>query len=216
MKVFDADVKSRTGPARKAAAAAAAAQAALEAQAAAPKSRRALKRAAVEKAAKLATLQRNKEIKKRRLYDDDFADPAADADGWITVTAGGTKGRSGIDGDDDEEVEDEEDIRQAELEGFASGKRSVPVAQKAFVKAQEEQVRLQREKERRALNVKLGIEDAQADETADADRAKRAEFLQDAMESRGGGRGKKKKGTRGVEMNMYGFHKREATKKSGS
>lgn len=205
MAHFDASSPSKTSAASRAADSAAAAA---EAE---PKSNRQRKREAAAKAEKLAALERKKAIKKRRLYDDDFKDPAADEDGWITVTADhGVKGRSGIDGGSDSEIEDEEEIRRAELEGFASGKRSVGIARKAFVKQQEDELKVQRERERLALNAKLGITDGEQGSTGEANDAAAVE----ADDSRGGGRGKRKKKSRGIELNMYGFHKREENKQS--
>ena len=210
MAHFDSTAPVKPTPAAKLAQARAEAAAAAAA-AAEPKSKRQQKREAAAKAEKVAALERQRAIKKRRLYDDDFKDPAADEDGWITVTADhGVKGRSGIDGVDDDEIEDEEEMRKAELEGFATGKRSVGIARRAFVKQQEEELKAEREKERKTLNAKLGI--TEADDGTSASTAGLPGVDED--DSRGGGRGKRKKKSRGIEVNMYGFHKREENKQS--
>lgn len=212
MKVFDEAHPNKTALARKAAELAAE-------EASQPKSKRAQAREAAAKAVKQAEYARKKAIKKRRIYDDDFDEPEADADGWVTVTAGGMKGRSAADGGDDEEsqFEDEEEMRQAELEGFVSGKRSVGIARKDFIKEKERELAEERRKALAALNNKLGIETG----LQDGDTTMAVDGVgvlpgEDEDVSRGGGRGRKKKmkKSRGIEVNMYGFHRRQESKKS--
>ncbi|KAK9897013.1 hypothetical protein P389DRAFT_209575 [Cystobasidium minutum MCA 4210] len=210
MKAFDEANPGKSALARRAREAAAA-------EAALPKSKRAQAREAAEKAAKQAEYARKKALKRRRVYDDDFDEPEADADGWVTVTAGGLKGRSAEEIAEGE-FEDEEERRQAELEGFVSGKRSVGIASKDFIKEQERAMSEERKKALAALNNKLGISgENDQDGTAmavDGTPGFTAEEEEDA--SRGGGRGRKKKmkKSRGIEMGMYGFARREGSKKN--
>lgn len=212
MKVFDEANPNRAASARRAAELAAE-------EASQPKSKRAQAREAAAKAAKQADYARKKAIKKRRIYDDDFDEPEADADGWITVTAGGMKGRSAADGGDDEDdqFDDEDEIRQAELEGFVSGKRSVGIARKDFVKDKERELAEERKKALAALNNKLGIDTgSQNDDASMAIDGSGVLPEEDEDVSRGGGRGRKKKmkKSRGIEVNMYGFQRRQESKKS--
>lgn len=178
----------------------------------APKSKRAQAREAAAKAEKLAELQKRKAIKRRRLYDDDYAEPEADADGWVTVAAGGGRGRSAQDTTGDGEIEDDEEVREAQLEGFASGKRSIGVAKREFVKDQETQIKEERRRQMAMLNAKLGIS-TEEDDAALAN-ANSGIPQEDEDDSRGGGRGRKKKmkKSRGIEMNMYGFQRRHDSK----
>lgn len=210
MKAFDEANPGKTALARRAREAAAA-------EAALPKSKRAQAREAAEKAAKQAEFARKKALKRRRVYDDDFDEPEADADGWITVSAGGLKGRSALDEGGEGEIEDEEERRQAELEGFVSGKRSVGIARKDFVKDQEKLIAEERQKALAALNNKLGIDGEAGQDDAPMAVDGAGSFLdEDEDVSRGGGRGRKKKmkKSRGIEMGMYGFHRREESRKS--
>ena len=183
-----------------------------------PKSKRAIAREAVAKAQAKALMERKKAIKKRRLYDDDYALPEVDEDGWTTVSRGGRYGRSAIERaveGDDALVEDEEEIRKAELEGYASGKRSVGVARSAFVKAEEAELREERRRDLAKLNAKLGIATS-ADLEGSKDLVELDELGLEKDDSRGGGRGKRKKRSRGVEVAMYGFQRREDSKDSES
>lgn len=210
MKAFDEANPGKTALARRAAAAAAA-------EAELPKSKRAAAREAAAKAAKQAEFARKKAIKKRRIYDDDFDEPEADADGWVTVTAGGLKGRSAAEAGEEGEFEDEEEVQQAELEGFLSGKRSVGIARKEFIKEKEKEIQEERKKALAALNNKLGIDGADNHDTTAMAVDGAGVGLEDEDDvSRGGGRGRKKKmkKSRGIEVNMYGFHRREESRKS--
>jgi hypothetical protein len=213
MKVFDEEHPTRIALALRAAQAA---------EDALPKSKRAQARETAAKATAKAKLDRKKALKRRRVYDDDFDEPEADADGWITVTAAGVKGRGGqAEGGEDDDagmLEDEEDIRQAELEGFVSGRRTVGIARKDFIKEKAKEIAEDRKKQLLLLNNKLGVGE---DDKIDSEAATAAKMLLDDEEedaSRGGGRGRKKKmkKSRGIEMGMYGFERREQSKKSKS
>lgn len=200
------------------------------------KSKRAKAREAAAKKAKREELQKEKAIKKRRVYDDDFESAEADPDGWTTVTRGGRYGRSAADEEDEEMmgIVDREDMRRAELEGFASGRRSVGVASRDFIRAEDARVKAERRRELLALNNKLGITaPAGSDENAapglilppsstpdtgtfDDELGQLVQEEGQQETSRGSGRGQKKKKSRGIEVGMYGHQKREENKKRES
>jgi hypothetical protein len=197
MRAFDAKDPAAVAAKARSSAAAAAEE---------PKSKRAQNREALARATAKADMERKKAIKKRRLYDDDYAAPEVDADGWTTVARGGRYGRSAAEeagGDSEMIFEDEEEINRAQLEGFASGKRSVGVASKNFAKELEEE----REIAVARLNAELGI--------GPPVPPKQPSNVAGGDESRGTSRGQKKKKSGGVEVGMYGFQRKQENKKRG-
>jgi len=188
-----------------------------------PKSKRALAREAVARTKALSELERKKAIRNRRIYDDDFLPAEADPEGWVTVSRGGKYGRSkddenvgGGEAEAEAEVTDEEELRQAEREGFVSGKRSVGVASREFV-VEQERLKTERKREIQKLEARIGagsgfVDDDDDNDINDDGLSKSKEGEDD---SRGSGRGRKKKKTGGYEMAMYGFNRKYEQSKSG-